>query len=88
MIFFKTFFTLSLLTLSLSLFATSAAADTKLPLTKQSAAELVKSKSQGKILSVDEETDNGNIIFVIKIVDKNGKVNIFSVDAETGRQLH
>lgn len=85
--FLNTLFTLTLIIFGASLFAASTSEDTKFPLTKQSAAELIRSKYQSKILAVDEKTDNDDTIFVIKVIDNNGKMGIFTLDAETGHQL-
>ena len=56
----------------------------QLPLTKKSAAELIKVESNGKVLSVDEEQDNGKTIFRVKVLHNDGKIKIYRLDPETG----
>lgn len=58
--------------------------DIQLPLTKESAAELVQIEQQGKILSVDSNKHNGKIIFRVKVLHENGKIKIYRLDRETG----
>jgi len=62
--------------------------DIQLPLTRESAAELVRIESEGKVLSVDEKKGNGNTIFRVKVLHENGKIKIYSVDQKTGHTLH
>jgi len=65
--------------------AASASEDkVELPLTKQSAAEIIQLKSSGKILSVDNQEKDGEILFLIKVLHTNGKIKIYSLDASTG----
>ncbi len=59
-------------------------ADIQLPLTKQSAAEVIQQKYQGKLLSVNEENTGGNIIFLIKMLHDDGEMKVYSLDAATG----
>lgn len=56
----------------------------QLPLTKESAAELVKVESNGKVLSVDEELHLGKIIFRVKVLHQDGKIKIYRLDRESG----
>ncbi|NQZ54233.1 MAG: hypothetical protein HRT93_08285 [Piscirickettsiaceae bacterium] len=58
--------------------------DIQLPLTKESAAELVQIEQQGKILSVDSNKHNGKIIFRVKVLHENGKIKVYRLDRETG----
>lgn len=57
--------------------------DIQLPLTKQSAAELARIQSGGKVLSVSQEQHDGHIIFVVKILHDNGKVKLYRLDKDT-----
>ncbi len=83
MYYLRLFFTLLILsTMSIS---SAWAEDTiELPLTKQSAADIIQAKSKGKILSVDKDKTSKNIIFLIKVLHKDGKVKIYKLDASTG----
>ena len=94
---FRLIFTLLIFTLSMTVFAAHLADDIEpgdavneiqLPLTKESAAELVRLESQGKVLSVDKKSDKGNTVFRVKILHNNGKIKIYSVDQKTGHTLH
>ena len=94
---FRHIFTLLIFTLSMPVFAAhlpddiepgDAVNDIQLPLTRESAAELVRIESDGKVLSVDEKKDNGDTIFRVKVLHENGKIKIYSVDQKTGHTLH
>jgi uncharacterized membrane protein YkoI len=78
---------LSLRLLLLFLFSTtlSAAEDkVELPLTQQSAAEIIQLESSGKILSVNNQEKDGEILFLIKVLHTDGKIKIYSLEASTG----
>lgn len=94
---FRLIFTLLIFTLPMTTYAAHLADDIEpgdavneiqLPLTKESAAELVRLESQGKILSVDKKNDKGNTVFRVKVLHNNGKIKIYSVDQKTGHTLH
>jgi len=55
----------------------------QLPLTKESAAELIRVESGGKILAVDEHKHKNKIIFKIKVLHSNGKVKYHYIDPMT-----
>ncbi len=59
----------------------------ELPLTRHTAAELAKVETDGKILSVDEETRNNQVIFRIKVLHNNGKVKVHRSDRDTGHSI-
>ncbi len=90
-------FTLFIFTLSVTTFAAhlpddiepgDAVNDIQLPLTKESAAELVQIESKGKILSVDKKSDHGKTIFRVKVLHDNGKIKVYSLDSDTGHVPH
>jgi uncharacterized membrane protein YkoI len=56
----------------------------QLPLTKQSAAELIRVEYQGKVLSVNESEYKGIHVFRIKVLHDNGKVKSYRLDPQTG----
>lgn len=56
-----------------------------LPLTKESAAELIRIETKGKVLSVDKKTYKSGHIFKIKVLHDDGTVKIYHLDATTGR---
>jgi len=56
----------------------------QLPLTKQSAAELIRVEYQGKVLSVSEGQYKDKDIFKIKVLHDNGKVKSYRLDPQTG----
>lgn len=58
-----------------------------LPLTRHTAAELAKIETDGKILSVDEETHDNKVIFRIKVLHNNGKVKVHRIDRDTGHAV-
>ena len=90
-------FTLFIFTLSVAVFAAhlpddiepgDAVNDIQLPLTKESAAELVRIESKGKVLSVDKKSDNGKTIFRVKVLHDNGKIKVYRLDSNTGHAPH
>ncbi|MFW5426568.1 MAG: PepSY domain-containing protein [Methylophagaceae bacterium] len=56
----------------------------QLPLTKQTAAEIIQLESSGKILSVDKDEADKKVIFLIKVLHDDGKIKIYKLDASTG----
>jgi len=60
----------------------------QLPLTKQSAAELIRVESQGKVLSVDKAKYKGKNIMKVKVLHKNGKVKFYRLDPQTGHAVN
>lgn len=56
----------------------------ELPLTKQSAAELIRIESHGKVLSVDKKPHKGKFIFRVKVLLDNGTVKFYKLDPDTG----
>jgi uncharacterized membrane protein YkoI len=88
-------FILMLLSLSAPLFAKYLADDIEpgdgvneiqLPLTKESAAELIRMESKGKILSVEEKPHEGTFIFKIKVLHDDGKIKIYRLDPTTAHE--
>ena len=62
-------------------------ADTTLPLTKESAAEHIQQQSGGKVLSVDPKQDGDKQLFRVKVLHDDGKIKVYQLDAETGREV-
>jgi len=60
--------------------------DIGLPLTKESAANLIQQKSGGQVLSVDTESENGKTLYRIKVLHESGKIKIYNLDAQTGKK--
>jgi len=60
----------------------------QLPLTKESAAELIKVESAGKILSVDTKYNNGKTVFYVKVLHDNGVIKMYQLDPKTGHKPH
>lgn len=58
-----------------------------LPLTKNTAAELAKVETGGKILSVDEERRGEAVVFRVKVLHDNGKVKVHRIDRDTGHSV-
>lgn len=56
----------------------------QLPLTKQSAAELIRVEYQGKVLSVNESQHKGKDVLRIKLLHDDGKVKYYKLDPQTG----
>ena len=96
--FFTLFFiTLFFITLSFPAFAAHLADDLnpskhlntiELPLTKASAAELIHTRSKGKVLSVDKKEVKGKTIFRIKVLHNNGKLKVYRLNPLTGHPPH
>lgn len=88
---------ITLLSLSLPLLANHLADDIEpgdgvneiqLPLTKESAAELIRMESKGKILSVDQALYQDNVIYKIKVLHDDGKIKIYRLDPKTAHKPH
>ncbi len=75
---------IALLFLSSPVFSAHVEAEMKLPLTKESAAQLVKSESKGKILTIETKNINNKDIFRIKVLHDSGRMKIYLIDPETG----
>ncbi|NOQ82305.1 MAG: hypothetical protein GQ548_07260 [Methylophaga sp.] len=60
----------------------------QLPLTRASAAELIRTESHGKVLSVDKKKVRGKIIFRVKVLHNNGKIKMYHLDPLTGHPPH
>jgi uncharacterized membrane protein YkoI len=75
-------FTLILFSISSLSFASEN--DVQLPLSKQSAAEIVQKKSQGKILSVDKKETAEKTFYLIKVLHNDGEIKVHSLDVLTG----
>lgn len=56
----------------------------QLPLTKQSAAELIRVESQGKVLSVNKNQYKGKSVLRIKVLHDDGKIKFYRLDPQTG----
>ncbi len=83
MYYLRLFFTLLILS-TMSISSAWAEDTVELPLTKQSAADIIQVESKGKILSVDKDNADKKVIFLIKVLHKDGKVKIYKLDALTG----
>ena len=84
---------ISLLTFSTIIFSAPLADDIEpgdsineiqLPLTKTSAAELIRLESKGKVLSVEEKHVSNVTLFRVKVLHNDGKIKIYSIDKATG----
>ena len=56
-----------------------------LPLTQESAAEFIRSKTGGKVLSVDRDAVPDETFFRVKVISEQGRVKIYRVDSSTGK---
>ena len=56
-----------------------------LPLTQESAAELIRSETGGKVLSVDSENVENETFFRVKVISKQGRVKVYRVVSSTGK---
>jgi uncharacterized membrane protein YkoI len=95
MLLLRYLFIFMILSLSAPLFAKYLADDIEpgdgvneiqLPLSKESAAELIRMESKGKILSVEEKPYRGKFIFKIKVLHDDGKIKIYRLDPQTAHQ--
>ncbi|PHS30436.1 MAG: hypothetical protein COA95_09095 [Methylophaga sp.] len=75
---------LALMLFSLSSLSFASDHDIQLPLTKQSAAELIQLESHGKILSVEQSKTAEKTFFLIKVLYDNGEIRLHYLDASTG----
>jgi hypothetical protein len=55
----------------------------QLPLTKKSAAELIRLENSGKILSVDEQVYKGKTVFKVKVLHSGGTIKHYLLDPTT-----
>ena len=62
--------------------------DINLPLTKESAAQLVKIESDGKVLSIEKKIMKDKAVFQAKVLHDNGKMKMYLIDPETGHSPH
>ncbi len=88
-------FTITFLSLSVALFATQleegiepgdGVHEIQLPLTKESAAELIRMESKGKILSVERAPFIDKFIYKIKVIHDDGTIKIYRLDAHTAHK--
>ena len=89
------FLLLMLLSISTQNFAARLADDVEpgdgvneisLPLTKESAAELIRVETHGKVLSVDKKPYKGRSIFRVKVLHDDGTVKRYRLDPKTGHR--
>ncbi len=59
----------------------------QLPLTQESAAELIRIETHGKVLSVAESHEKKLKIFKIKVLHKNGLIKHYRLNANTGHHI-
>lgn len=57
-----------------------------LPLTKETAAELAKTETGGRVLSVQEETQEEIELFRVKVLHDNGTVRTYRIERVTGKR--
>lgn len=57
-----------------------------LPLTKETAAELAKTETGGRVLSVHKETQEKIDLFRIKVLHDNGTVRTYRIERDTGKR--
>jgi len=55
-----------------------------LPLSKESAAQLIKLESKGNILSIEEKKLNNKAVFQAKVLHDDGKMKMYLIDPGTG----
>jgi len=64
--------------------ADHSAGHLQLPLTQESAAELIRSETGDKVLSVDSEKVENETFFRVKVISKQGRVKVYRVASSTG----
>ena len=93
----RTLITLPLLTLSTVVLSAhlpddiepgNSVNEIQLPLTKESAAELIRVESGGKTLSVTSKKYNEKIIFHIKVLHDDGTIRVYRLNPKTGHTPH
>lgn len=67
--------------------AASNARELVLPLTKATAADLAKSDTDARVLSVHEETYQGIAVFRVKVLHGNGTVKTYRIERDSGKRL-
>lgn len=80
----RNFIIIAILFLSSPVFSAHLSDDIKLPLTQETAAQLVKSESKGKILSIETRVINDKNIFRIKVIHDSGRMKVYLIDPKTG----
>jgi len=66
--------------------AVDAVNNIALPLTKETAAELAKVETGGRILSVHEEKLEEIDLFRVKVLHENGTVRTYRIERDTGKR--
>lgn len=79
---------LIIILLSPPVFSAHLMDDINLPLTKESAAQLVKIESDGKVLSIEKKIMKDKAVFQAKVLHDNGKMKMYLIDPETGHSPH
>ena len=57
------------------------------PLTLDDAVAKVRKKTGGKVLTADKETKDGQPVYRIKVLMKDGRVRVLLVDPATGKTI-
>jgi uncharacterized membrane protein YkoI len=60
----------------------------QLPLTKESAAELIRVETRGKVLSVEKKPYKNSVVFNVKVLHDDGIVKVYRLDPNTGHRAH
>ncbi|WP_266275759.1 PepSY domain-containing protein [Methylophaga sp. OBS3] len=61
--------------------------DIALPLTKNTAAELARVETGGRVLSVQEELYYDHNVYRVKVLHVDGKVKTYRIDRDTGQRM-
>lgn len=61
--------------------------DIPLPLTRNTAAELARVETGGRVLSVQEEDYYEHNVFRVKVLHEDGKVKTYRIDRDTGQRM-
>lgn len=61
--------------------------DIPLPLTRNTAAELARVETGGRVLSVQDEKYYDHNVFRVKVLHQDGKVKTYRIDRDTGQRM-
>ncbi len=56
-------------------------------ISKDAAVAMVRERTGGKVVRADRRTDNGRVVYQIRVVTTDGRVREYRVDATTG-EMH
>lgn len=81
----KLFILISLL--ATMLIASPVPVATAAQISKQQAANIAQSQFKGRVIAVDESTQNGTAVYRVKVLDQSGGMHTVVVDRQSGNVI-